>query len=66
MSIKEALIYIAVAISSLFMITYVVHMFIGGLVSKGTEHSVMAVAFTVWACVIGAMAWDIVRRRRSR
>ena len=66
MSIKEALIYIMVAISSLFMITYVVHMFIGGLVSEGTEHSVMAVAFAVWACVIGAMAWDVVRRRRSR
>jgi hypothetical protein len=66
MRIKEALVYIAVAISSLFMITFVVHMFIGGLVTSGTEHSVMAVVFAVWAGLIGAMAWDIVRRRRSR
>ncbi|HKJ22287.1 MAG TPA: hypothetical protein VKA13_04300 [Gammaproteobacteria bacterium] len=62
----EAFIYIIVAISSLTMITYVVHMFIGGLVSPGTEHSVMAVVLVVWASVIGVMAWDIIRRRRQR
>lgn len=62
----EAVIYIIVAISSLIMVSYVVHMFIGGLVSPGTEHSVMAVVVLVWASVIGAMAWDIIRRRRQR
>lgn len=62
----EALIYIVVAISSLVMISYVVHMFIGGLVSSGTEHSVMALVVIVWASVIGFMAWDIIKRRRQR
>ena len=63
---KEALIYIAISISSLFMISYVVHMFIGGMVSAGTEHSIQAAVTVVWAVGLGAMAWDIIRRRRSR
>lgn len=63
---KEALIYIAVSVSSLFMMSYVVHMFIGGMVSTHTEHAIMAAVAGIWALVIGAMAWDIVRCRRSR
>lgn len=63
---KEALIYIGVSISSLIMISYVVHMFIGGIVSPHTEHSIQAAVAALWAVGLGVMAWDIVRRRRSR
>lgn len=66
MSAREALIYILVAISSLLMISYTVHMFVGGLVSDRSEHTIMAVAAGLWACVIGALAWDVIRRRRPR
>jgi membrane protein DedA with SNARE-associated domain len=66
MSAREVAVYVLVAISSLLMISYTIHMFIGGLVSDRSEHTIMAVAVTLWACVIGALAWDVIRRRRSR
>ena len=66
MSAREVFIYVLVAISSLLMISYVVHMFVGGLVSDSSEHTIMAVAVGLWACVIGFLAWDVIRRRRSR
>ncbi len=66
MSMREVLIYTLVAVSSLLMISYTVHMFVGGLVSDHSEHTIMAVAAGLWACVIGALAWDVVRRRRAR
>ena len=66
MSAREAVIYILVAISSMLMISYTVHMFVGGLVSDRSEHAIMAVAVGLWACVIAALAWDVVRRRRTR
>ena len=63
---KEILVYLFVAISSLLLWTYVVHMFIGGLVSPETELWVMIAAVAVGVVVMGAMAWDVVRRRRKR
>lgn len=38
---KEILIYGFVAISSLLLWTFVVHMMVGGLVSQETEHMLM-------------------------
>lgn len=63
---KEILIYGFVAISSLLLWTYVVHMMVGGLVSQETEHMLMAGAAVLWALVIGGMTWDVLRRRRKR
>jgi len=51
------------ASASLFILGYVVHMFIGGLVSRPTEIIVIAVAVLIGAAVIGWMAWDVLRRR---
>ncbi|MDX1252057.1 MAG: hypothetical protein ACOY4D_01320 [Pseudomonadota bacterium] len=63
---KEILIYGFVAISSLLLWTFVVHMMVGGLVSQETEHMLMGGAVVLWALVIGGMTWDVLRRRRKR
>jgi hypothetical protein len=64
--IKEILIYALVAASSLFLMTFVAHMLVGGLVSPETETLVTIGLCSVVACVIGAMAWDVARRRRRK
>lgn len=62
---KEVAIYALVGLSSLAMLSYTVHMFIGGLVSEATERWVMAGVVFVALCAMGVMAWDIIRRRRG-
>jgi hypothetical protein len=62
---KEILIYALVAASSLFLMTFVVHMLVGGLVSAETEQWLTVGLCSLVACLIGAMAWDVVRRRRK-
>jgi len=64
--IKEILIYALVAASSLFLMTFVAHMLVGGLVSPETELWVTVGLCSLVACAIGAMAWDVVRRRRQK
>lgn len=61
---KEILLYTVAGISSLIVLGYSVHMFVGGLVSAETETSLIAAICGVGALVIGIMAWDVVRRRR--
>jgi uncharacterized membrane protein YccC len=63
---KEILIYAIVAASSLFLMTFVVHMIVGGLVSPQTEFELTVGLCTLVACLIGAMAWDVARRRRRK
>jgi len=62
---KEVIVYGIVAISSLILLGYTVHMFIGGIVSERTETLAMAVAMIIGAVAIGFMAWDVIRRRRG-
>ena len=64
MNIKEIVIYGLVGVSSLTMLAYTVHMFVGGMVSEQTENLIMAGAVLVGAVILGLLAWDIVRRRR--
>jgi hypothetical protein len=61
--IGEILIYAIVAISSLFITGYAVHMFIGGLVSPEVEYEIIAIVCLIIAGVIGYMAWDVFQRR---
>jgi len=63
---KEILIYALVAASSLFLMTFVAHMLVGGLVSAETELWVTVGLCGAVACAIAAMAWDVVRRRRGK
>lgn len=61
---KEILLYTIAAISSVVVLGYTVHMFVGGIVKPETETRLIAIACVVGVAVIGAMAWDIIRRRR--
>jgi hypothetical protein len=63
---KEILIYAVVAASSLFLMTFVAHMLVGGLVSPETEQWVTIGLCSLVACAIAAMAWDVVRRRKGK
>jgi len=63
---KEILIYALVAASSLFLMTFVAHMLVGGLVSEDTERLITIGLCSTVACLIGAMAWDVTRRRRRK
>ena len=62
----EILIYLAVAIGSLLMMSYTVHMFVGGLVSSETEYFLIALMCLSVAGIIGYMAWDVVQKRKGR
>jgi hypothetical protein len=62
----EILIYLTIAIGSLFMMGYTVHMFVGGLVSPETEYFLIALTCLSVACIIGYMTWDVIQKRKGR
>ena len=62
---KELTIYTIAAISSLFILGYTVHIFVGGLVSERTEIGLTVAVCIVGIAVIGYMYWDVIRRRRQ-
>lgn len=61
---REYLILIVIAISSLFILGYSVHMFIGGLVSAQTERLIISIVCSIGAIVLVFLGLDIVRHRR--
>lgn len=63
---REIFIYLIAALAGLTVLGYSVHMLVGGLVSRTTEYSLIAAACLLGAGVLAFMAWDVVRRRRSR
>ncbi len=63
---KETIIYLVVAISSLLLMAYTVHMFVGGLVDEETEDMITLIVLGVSATVMAVLGWDIVRRRTNR
>jgi hypothetical protein len=64
--IQEVMIYLVVAISSLFIMGYVMHMLVGGLVSPETEYFLIVLICLADMAVIGYMAWDVILRRTGR
>lgn len=64
--IKEIIIFSLVSISSIFILGYSVHMFIGGLVSEETETIVITIACILGALVVAYMAWDIINIRKKK
>jgi len=62
---KELVIYTIAAVSSLFILGYTVHIFVGGLVSEKTETGLTIAACAAGMVVIGYMYWDVIRRRRQ-
>jgi hypothetical protein len=63
---KEILIYLTAIASSMIVLGYTVHMFIGGLVSPETEKTAIISTCLVGAIVIALLAWDVVKRRRGQ
>lgn len=63
---KESIILILVAFSSIFILGYSIHMLIGGMVSESTETWIITGACLVGAVVVAFMGWDIIRQRRLR
>jgi len=61
---KEIVLYTIAAISSVVVLGYTVHMFVGGLVKPETETRLIVIACILGALVVSAMAWDVIRRRR--
>jgi len=64
--IQEILIYLIVAISSLFIMGFAMHMVVGGLVSPETEYLLITLICLADIAVIGYMAWDVIQRRTRR
>lgn len=62
---KEIIIYLIAAIAGLTIFGYSIHMFIGGLVSPETEATIIMVGCIIAAAIMAAMAWDIIKHRRS-
>jgi len=63
---KETIIYLIVAISSLLLMAYTVHMFVGGLVDEETETLITVIVLGVTVAAMAFMGWDILRRRRAK
>ena len=63
---KEIIILLLIACSSIFILGYSIHMLIGGLVSETTENWVIAGACTIGVIILIFMGLDIVKQRRLR
>jgi len=61
---REMLIYGLSACASLFILSYTVHIFVGGMVSEETEMMITAVVLAIGVAAIGWMVRDILRSRR--
>lgn len=62
---KEIIILLTVAASSLFILGYSIHMLIGDLVDKEIEQWIIAGACTIGLIIIIFMALDILKQRRQ-
>ena len=63
---KDLIIVFTVAISFVFILGYVVHMFIGGLVEPATEKMAIIAVCTVGIGIIIFLGLDIIKQRRKR
>jgi hypothetical protein len=63
--LQEILIYLIVAVSSLFIMGFAMHMLVGGLVSAETEYLLIMLICVADMAAIGFMARDVIRHRRG-
>ena len=63
---REIVLYSIAGISSLMILGYSVHMFVGGLVSQETETTLIIAICSIGAIVLAFMAWDVIRRRTKK
>lgn len=64
--LQEILVYLIVAISSMFIMGYATHMLVGGLINPETEYLLITLVCIADMIVIGFMAWDVIQRRSGR
>lgn len=64
--LKEILLYGLVSISSLCILAYTVHMFVGGLVEKETERLIMGGVVLTAAAAMIFMVKDVLKVRRNK
>ncbi|NOY71072.1 MAG: hypothetical protein GXP14_01640 [Gammaproteobacteria bacterium] len=64
--LKEILLYGLVSISSLCILAYTVHMFVGGLVEKETEQLIMGGVVLTAAAAMIFMVRDVLKVRRNK
>ncbi|MDH5300298.1 MAG: hypothetical protein OEW58_02920 [Gammaproteobacteria bacterium] len=62
---REGAVYILIGIGSLLMISYLPHMFLDGLIEDETKVQIQIGVTLVWALILGALGWDIIKRRNS-
>ncbi len=63
---REMMIYLLVAGSSILLISFVVHMFIGGIVDEQTETDITLGVMGLWTLGLIGLGYDIRRKRRQR
>lgn len=63
---REIAVYLLVAASSVLLISFVVHMFIGGVVDEQTETDITLAVMAVWTLGLVGLGFDIRRKRRRR
>ena len=63
---KEFILLLLVACSSVFLLGYSIHMLIGGLVSDAAETWVIGITCALGIAVLTVMGWNIIRQRRTR
>jgi hypothetical protein len=64
--LQEIVVYTIVAVGSMFVLGYAVHMLVGGLVKPETEYALIELVCALDFAAIGYMAWDVIRRRRGK
>lgn len=60
---KEIIIYTISGCSSLFILAFTVHMFIGGMVEPQTEYTIMAIVDLTAISTMAWMARNVLRKR---
>ncbi len=63
--LKEAPVYLVVAVGSLAIMIFFVHAMVGGLVSEQTEYILDGVICAIDLLAMGFMARDVIKRRKD-
>lgn len=63
--VRETIIYLFIALSSLIMISYVPHMFLDGLVEEDLKVNIQIGITIAWAIGLFFLGLDIVKKRKG-
>ena len=63
--VRETIIYLFIALSSLLMISYVPHMFLDGLIDDDLKVKIQIGITIVWAIGLFFLGVDIVKKRKG-